>query len=130
MLDTTGTVRTILRLEGVAVLVLSAAAYSQWSQHGWGFFALFFLAPDLSMAGYLAGSRIGAMTYNVAHAYVGPAALACAAVLWLGPLWLGMALIWSGHIGLDRAVGYGLKLPAGFQYTHLGPIGRSRTKAA
>lgn len=130
MLDTTGTVRTILRLEGVAVLVLSAAAYSQWSQHGWGLFALLFLVPDLSMVGYLAGSRIGAVTYNVVHAYVGPAALACAAVLWLGPLWLAVALIWSAHIGFDRAVGYGLKLPSGFESTHLGPIGRSRTNAA
>ena len=123
MLDTTGTVRTILRLEGVAVLVLSAAAYSQWSQHGWGLFALLFLVPDLSMVGYLAGSRVGAVTYNVVHAYVGPAALACAAVLWLGPLWLAVALIWSAHIGFDRAVGYGLKLPEGFRHTHLGPIG-------
>ena len=130
MLDTTGTVRTILRLEGVAMLVLSAAAYSQWSQHGWGLFALLFLAPDLSIAGYLAGSRIGAVTYNVVHTYVGPAALACAAVLWLGPFWLGIALIWSAHIGFDRAVGYGLKLPAGFHDTHLGPMGRSRANAA
>src|SRR5262245_50137327 len=128
MLDTTGTVRTILRLEGVAMLALSAAAYSQWSQHGWGLFALLFLAPDLPMVGYLAGSRTGAVTYNVVHAYVGPAALACAGVLWLGPLCLAIALIWSAHIGFDRALGYGLKLPAGFQYTHLGPIGRSRPK--
>jgi hypothetical protein len=119
MLDITGTVRTILRLEGAAMLVLSAAAYS-----------LLFFVPDLSMVGYLVGPRIGAVTYNAVHAYVGPAALVCAAVLWLGPLWLAIALIWSAHIGFDRAVGYGLKLPAGFQYTHRGPIGRSRPNAA
>jgi len=130
MLDITGTVRTILRLEGAAMLVLSAAAYSRWGQYGWGFFALLFFVPDLSMVGYLVGPRIGAVTYNAVHAYVGPAALVCAAVLWLGPLWLAIALIWSAHIGFDRAVGYGLKLPAGFQYTHRGPIGRSRPNAA
>jgi hypothetical protein len=27
---------------------------------------------------------------------------------------------------MDRAVGYGLKLPTSFQDTHLGPIGRKR----
>jgi len=70
------------------MLVLSAAAYSQWGQYGWGFFALLFFVPDLSMVGYLVGPRIGAVTYNAVHAYVGPAALVCAAVLWLGPLWL------------------------------------------
>lgn len=112
------------------MLALCAAAYSQWGQHGWGFFALLFLVPDLSMVGYLVGPRIGAVAYNAVHAYVGPAALVGAAVLWLGPLWLAIALIWSAHIGFDRAVGYGLKLPAGFQYTHLGPIGRSRPNAA
>ncbi|WP_415635615.1 DUF4260 family protein, partial [Paracoccus aminovorans] len=27
-------------------------------------------------------------------------------------------------IGIDRALGYGLKLPSGFRDTHLGRIGR------
>ena len=27
------------------------------------------------------------------------------------------------HIGIDRALGYGLKLPSGFKHTHLGVIG-------
>lgn len=30
------------------------------------------------------------------------------------------------HVGMDRAVGYGLKLPTSFQDTHLGRIGRAR----
>jgi len=33
---------------------------------------------------------------------------------------LAVALIWTAHIGLDRAMGYGLKLPDGFKRTHLG----------
>ena len=30
------------------------------------------------------------------------------------------------HVGLDRALGYGLKYPSGFGDTHLGAIGRRR----
>ena len=123
----TGTVRTILRLEGFAVFALSAGAYAFWGQHGWGMFALLFLAPDLSMLGYLGGPRLGASAYNIVHSYVGPAALGYAALFWLGTFWLALALIWSAHIGFDRVLGYGLKLPTGFHATHLGPIGRART---
>ena len=28
------------------------------------------------------------------------------------------------HVGMDRALGYGLKLPTSFQDTHLGRIGK------
>jgi hypothetical protein len=34
------------------------------------------------------------------------------------------ALIWIAHIGIDRALGYGLKYATGFGDTHLGRIGR------
>ncbi len=30
------------------------------------------------------------------------------------------------HSGMDRMMGYGLKLPSSFRDTHLGRIGRSR----
>ena len=33
-------------------------------------------------------------------------------------------MIWCAHIGFDRALGYGLKSAAGFEFTHLGRIGR------
>jgi hypothetical protein len=34
-------------------------------------------------------------------------------------------LILGAHIGFDRALGFGLKLPTSFRDTHLGRIGRS-----
>jgi hypothetical protein len=40
------------------------------------------------------------------------------------PLTLSIALIWLAHIGIDRALGYGLKYVAGFGFTHLGRIGK------
>jgi hypothetical protein len=67
---TYGSVRLWLRLEGLAALTVGVALYGQ-SDSSWGVFALLFLAPDLSLAGYLAGSRAGASIYNVAHSSSG-----------------------------------------------------------
>jgi Domain of unknown function (DUF4260) len=41
------------------------------------------------------------------------------------PLVLSIAMIWLAHIGIDRALGYGLKYATGFAFTHLGRIGRA-----
>lgn len=35
------------------------------------------------------------------------------------------ALIWIAHVGMDRALGYGLKRDTGFRDTHLGRIGKT-----
>jgi hypothetical protein len=46
------------------------------------------------------------------------------------PLVLSIAMIWMAHIGIDRALGYGLKYFAGFGFTHLGRIGKDATRTA
>jgi hypothetical protein len=115
--------RPWLRVEGLAFLAGAAALYAQMGA-GWLLFAVLFLAPDLSMLGYLAGPRVGAFAYNLAHTYATYLALAGIG-LWLGPpLLVALGLIGVAHIGFDRALGYGLKLPTAFQDTHLGRIGR------
>lgn len=93
-----------------------------YSQHGlgWLVFVLLLLVPDLSMAGYLAGPRWGALSYNLFHTYTAPLLLAAAGLSLRHPALAAVALIWSAHIGLDRMLGYGLKLPSGFRDTHLG----------
>jgi Domain of unknown function (DUF4260) len=54
--------------------------------------------------------------YNAAHRFWGPVALiAVAATGLLGTGWLVFGLAWALHIALDRAVGYGLRTPDGFQ---------------
>lgn len=111
-----------LRMEGVAALVVSLALYSQ-RDLGWISFLLLLLIPDISMVGYAAGPRVGATTYNLVHTYVAPALLGGVAYFADRPLLVSVALIWTAHIGLDRMLGYGLKLPTGFQHTHLGVIG-------
>ena len=35
----------------------------------------------------------------------------------------GVALIWFAHIGMDRALGFGLKYEFDFADTHLGRLG-------
>jgi hypothetical protein len=90
----------------------------------WWLFALLILAPDLSMLGYLAGPRVGAVAYNALHILIAPLILGIAGVLLAAPITTAVALIWIAHIAIDRALGYGLKLPTGFRDTHLGRIGR------
>lgn len=122
--STTGAVRLILRIEGLMVLVVSLVLYQRFSG-SWAMFALWFLLPDVSFAGYFFGAKIGAHAYNAAHSYVGPLLCACAAAVTGAEAYLFTTLVWSAHIGFDRLLGYGLKYGRGFGFTHLGLIGRA-----
>ncbi|MDX8498174.1 DUF4260 domain-containing protein [Mesorhizobium sp. VK4C] len=113
----------MVRLEWAAVAVVAIIFYKMTGV-SWWLFALFILAPDLSMLGYLAGPRVGAYAYNALHILITPLVLALVGVLFATPLTSAVALIWIAHIAIDRALGYGLKLSTGFQDTHLGRIGR------
>lgn len=109
----------MLRVEGAALLAASAALY--WANGGsWWLFALLLLAPDVSMLGYLAGPKVGAAAYNTFHSYPLPAALGIVGLLAGAPL--AVALVWFAHIGMDRAIGYGLKYPTAFGDTHMGRL--------
>jgi hypothetical protein len=119
----TGAPRLLLRLEGLALCAAALALYG-WSGASWRLFALLLLAPDLSILGYLAGPRAGALAYNAMHTTLVPIALGVAGMAMPSPLATQIALIWLAHIGIDRALGYGLKYGAGFSFTHLGRIGR------
>jgi hypothetical protein len=107
-----------LRIEGLAVAALGAVLFANRGA-SWWLFAALWLAPDLSFLGYLAGPRWGSLAYNTAHSYVLPAMLAALAVLLHRLALLPFALIWFNHIGVDRLLGYGLKYPTGFGFTHL-----------
>jgi Domain of unknown function (DUF4260) len=123
----TGGLRTMLRLEGLTLFAGMTLLYAVWGG-SWWVYALVFLAPDLSFAAYLAGPRIGAVIYNAAHSYMAPMALMTTGFGMNSPLTLSIALIWLAHIGIDRALGYGLKYSAGFGFTHLGRIGKDAAK--
>ena len=121
---TSGAVGLILRLEWVFLFL--AGVYRYLEMHGNPYWLLpALLVPDLSMVGYLAGPRVGAITYNLAHNLIVPIVL-----LGLGwptsqPAFSLAGAVLFAHVAADRALGYGLKLPTDFRDTHLGRIGRS-----
>jgi hypothetical protein len=124
-----GGVKTLLRLEGLALLGGTTLAYGFWGGPWW-LYAVLFFTPDLSFVTYLAGPQIGAWVYNAAHSTLAPIAILAAMKSGLiSPSVLFPALIWLAHIGFDRALGYGLKYASGFGFTHLGKIGRQAAKA-
>src|SRR5579862_3554180 len=110
--------RPLLRLEGAALLIVSLLSY-HWSHGSWLQFALLFLLPDLSMLGYATNIRLGAITYNAVHTYVGPLVLAGYSFASNRPAIVSFSLIWIAHISLDRMLGFGLKYPTRFNDTHL-----------
>lgn len=113
--------KLILRLEGVALFAAGLAAFFYFRQSVW-IFAGLILVPDLSMAAYFAGPKPGAIAYNIFHTTIGPLLLAIYGILF-GELFAQvLASIWLSHIGLDRAIGYGLKYTSDFRDTHLGRI--------
>ena len=120
----TGGVKILLRLEGLTLFAGMVLLYAVWGG-SWWLFAVLFLVPDLSFLAYLAEAKTGAIVYNAAHSYLAPVALMTLGFGLAAPLTLSIAMIWLAHIGIDRALGYGLKYEAGFGYTHLGRIGKA-----
>jgi len=114
--------KLFLKLEYAALLVAALIAYYEFAGN-WLLFALLILAPDLSMLGYLAGPRIGAWCYNVAHAWLTALAILLAGWLLNSDSTIAVALILIAHICVDRTMGYGLKHESGFKDTHMGRIG-------
>lgn len=107
-----------------AFFVFLVGLYFFWlSDWSWWWFAGLFLLPDLSMLGYLAGPRIGALTYNCAHTYVAPALLLLLAYYVKWGEAVPVIAIWVAHIGFDRVLGFGLKYASAFRDTHLGRLG-------
>lgn len=119
----TPSVAPLLRLEGAALGVAACLAYA-WVGASWWLFAVLLLAPDASMVGYLRDPRIGSALYNAVHTTVVPLALLGVGFVFEAPSLLPYALIWLAHIGMDRTLGFGLKLPSGFHDTHLGTMGQ------
>lgn len=112
-----------MRTEGAVLVAVSAFIYAEYGR-SWILFAVLLLAPDIGMLGYLADTRVGAVTYNLMHTYLGPGILLVMSVAVDSPLTISIAFIWFAHIGFDRALGYGLKHTDAFGHTHLGFIGK------
>ena len=75
------------------------------------------------MIGYLKNPKLGAVIYNLIHNFILSISLILLGFVINNQLVIFAGIILSAHIGMDRALGYGLKKPTGFKDTHLGKIG-------
>lgn len=115
----------MLKLEELFLFGLSLCLFSGLD-YGWSAYALLFLAPDLSMLGYLMGPRVGSWTYNLVHHKGLAVILYVLGYLTGNPALMFAGTLLLGHSSFDRILGYGLKYPDAFQHTHLGMIGNSK----
>ena len=116
-----GKPRVFLRLEGVVLFIASLVLFNSTHQHWW-WVPVLLLVPDIFMAGYVRSTQLGALIYNIGHAYLLPTSMALYGWHSHRPLVLAIGLIWLAHIGMDRFAGYGLKYDDNFKHTHLGSL--------
>jgi len=114
--------KTLLKTEELAEALFALVVFAHLP-YAWWVLPATFLLPDLSMAGYFAGPRVGAICYNLAH-HKGLALAVGVAGWWLGQPVLRLAgTVLLFHSAFDRLLGYGLKYATGFRDTHLGHVG-------
>jgi hypothetical protein len=116
--------KTILKLEEAAQLIL-AAYLNTFLPYSWWWYWVLFLTPDVGFIGYAVNTRVGAVAYNVLH-HKGIAIGLYIIGIFLHKNELQFAgLLLFGHSAFDRLLGYGLKYSDSFQHTHLGMIGKA-----
>lgn len=116
---------THLRLEAFALAALMVALTHVSSAPLWILPATF-IAFDIGMVGYVVSSRIGALTYNIAHNATVPTLFITFGVVFDWELLSIVGFCWTFHIAVDRILGYGLKHKHSFIHTHLGEIGKKK----
>ena len=113
------------RIEGLVLFAVGLALFWRYdTTMPWWAGLLVFFVPDISFLGYLLGPRIGAFVYNSVHIYAFGAVILALGLLLPAPLLVLLGVLWLAHSGFDRMLGYGLKTPEGFSFTHLGQIGK------
>jgi len=116
--------KKFIQAEAIVPFIISVLLINKLPVHfAWWIWIPIFLAPDLSMLGYLINNRVGAFTYNLFHHQLVAIAIAVAGILLQSPYVELAGLVLLGHSSLDRVMGYGLKLSTGFKFTHLGAMG-------
>lgn len=108
----------ILKFEGFTTLLLALFVY-QLMGFNWVWFLLLIFVPDISLVGYLKNKKIGALIYNFVHNLVTATILIFVGFLSGIELFTMIGIILIAHVGMDRALGYGLKYPTSFKQTHV-----------
>jgi Domain of unknown function (DUF4260) len=116
--------KNTIKLEEAALFAFSIHALSSLNADWW-WYLLLLLGPDISMLGYLAGNKVGAVCYNFFHHKAVAVIVIIAGLLTPNLLLQLTGIVLFGHSSMDRMFGYGLKTNEGFKYTHLGVIGKN-----
>lgn len=115
--------KTIIKLEELGLFIFGIYLFNLLNFEWWWFLVLI-LAPDLAMLGYIFGNKSGAFFYNIFH-HRGIAILVYILGCYLKMELLQLiGIVLFSHSSMDRMFGYGLKFENGFNYTHLGKIGK------
>lgn len=115
--------KSLLKLEELAMFILGIYMFSQLS-YTWWWFLVLILLPDIGMLGYAVNAKVGAVSYNLFH-HKGIAILIYFLGIYFEIELLNLAgIILFAHASLDRIFGYGLKFNDAFKNTHLGEIGK------
>lgn len=114
--------KNVLKLEEVALMGLGIFMFGLLG-YQWWWLPVLILTPDVSMLGYLAGPKIGALCYNIVHHRAVAILLYFVGAYFMLPIVELIGTILFIHIAMDRIFGYGLKYDKGFKFTHLGEIG-------
>jgi hypothetical protein len=117
--------KQLIQLEEAAMFLFSIFLFSKLSFAWWWFPALI-LTPDISMLGYVAGNKAGAVAYNFFHHKAFALAVYVIGIYTTNEVLQLTGVILFGHSSMDRMMGYGLKYFTGFQFTHLGKIGKEK----
>ncbi len=117
----------LLQLEELALMIAPLVGIYYLPVHvaGW-LYPIIFLAPDLSMIGYLISPQVGAVTYNFVHHKAVAVVVILIGFISNMPWVTFTGLILLSHSSFDRVLGYGLKYPDAFEHTHLGMIGKAK----
>jgi hypothetical protein len=116
--------KLLIKLEELALFILAL-----WGLYflnaEWWYYLLLLLGPDISMIGYFAGNKVGALLYNIFHHKAIAVAAFIIGMYWQQEILVLISIVLFGHSSMDRFFGYGLKLNEGFKFTHLGKIGNA-----
>jgi Domain of unknown function (DUF4260) len=115
--------KMILKLEEAAMTAVAVYFLSIYNLGlpAWAWVLIFFL-PDISMLGYLAGTKPGAVCYNLFHHKGIALVLAIGGYLLHKDVLTAGGILLLAHASFDRVWGYGLKYSDSFKNTHLGSL--------
>ena len=102
--------KTLLKLEEVALVLLSFYLFLTLD-YAWWWFPLLFFVPDISLIGFLINKKAGAATYSFIHHKALSIVLYLLGSMTQNPAAQLAGLVLLGHSSFDRLLGFELQQP-------------------